>query len=81
MNATKIPFNLILLRDFSEISVKIIQLILLFIPTSLVISESPMGLDKFSSVGITLRSIIKYILEETLLFHCLPCYKFDITDV
>lgn len=81
MNATKIPFNLILLRDFSEISVKIIQLILLFIPTSLVISESPMGLDKFSSVGITLRSIIKYILEETLLFHCFPCYKFDITDV
>lgn len=81
VNATKIPFNLILLRDFSEISVKIIQLILLFIPTSLVISESPMGLGNFSSVGITLRSIIKYILEETLLFHCLSCYKFGVTGI
>lgn len=39
-----------------------------------------MWLDEVSCIAITLRSIIKFILEEILLFYCLP-YKFFATDV
>lgn len=39
-----------------------------------------MWLNEVSCIAITLRSIIKLILEEILLFHRLP-YKFYATDV